>query len=159
MECGYKVTPRVLLGLVVLLASSCDQSQIPDRGFVTGKVTMNGKPVLGADIGAFPFNGRPAYGIVQPDGSYELMYKKNVPGTPLGVSKFSPIWPTSVRGPAFPPEYLDIEFDVKPGHNVFNLEMKSDRQAWIDFKPAISSPPAIFKTTTPIADGTSPSDR
>lgn len=96
---------------------------------------MNGKPVTGADLEAVPVHGRPAYGIIQPDGTYEIMFKKNVPGTLLGVNKLSPIWPTGVRGPNFPPEYLGIPFEVKPGENNFVLEMQSDNQEWIDFIP------------------------
>ncbi len=96
---------------------------------------MNGKPVTGADLEAAPVRGRPAYGVIQPDGTYEIMFKKNVPGTLLGVNQFTPIWPTGVRGPAFPREYLKIEFEVKPGDNTFVLEMKSDKQDWIDFEP------------------------
>lgn len=80
----------------LLIAVACGyriKLDIPELGFVKGKVTMNGKPVTGADLGLMPVHGRPAYGVIQPDGSYEMMYKRNVPGTLLGVSKFTPVWP------------------------------------------------------------------
>ncbi|RLS41725.1 MAG: hypothetical protein DWH81_05575 [Planctomycetota bacterium] len=119
-------------------------------GYVKGKVTINGKPLAGADIEARPIRGRPAYGIIQPDGSFEIMYKKNIPGTLLGKNHFSPVWPTSVRGPSFPDEYLNIEFNVKPGENTFVLEMKSDSQTWVDFEPiAISGNSTITPVDQP----------
>jgi len=124
-----------LLFSLIISWFGCVKSDIPDLGFVKGKVTMNGIPLAGADLEARPIRGRPAYGIIQHDGSFEIMYKRNIPGTLLGKTYFSPVWPTSVRGPRFPEEYLDIEFDVKPGENTFVLEMKSDSQSWIDFKP------------------------
>jgi hypothetical protein len=132
---------------LALACCGCNQSDIPEMGFVKGKVTINGKPLTGADLEAAPVKGRPAYGVIQPDGSYVMMYKKNVPGTLLGVNRFSPVWPTSVRGPEFPPEYLNVEIEIKPGENTYNLEMKSELQAWTEFKP---KPLATVSTITPV---------
>lgn len=138
---------RVWILTLTAFHAGCIKSDIPELGSVKGKVTMNGKPVTGADLESLPVRGRPAYGVIQPDGSYEMMYKKNVHGSLLGVCKFSPIWPTGVRGPAFPPEYLNVEVEIKPGQNTYNLEMKSDSKAWIDFQPL---PLANAPTITPV---------
>lgn len=143
----FSVLRRTFFVSLALGCCSCSQSDIPEMGFVKGKVTINGKPLTGADLEAAPLHGRPAYGVIQPDGSYVMMYKKNVPGTLLGLNRFSPVWPTSVRGPEFPPEYLNVEIEVKPGENTYNLEMISERQAWIDFEP---KPLAKVSTITPI---------
>lgn len=135
MRARLQACSRLLVFCLAAVCSGCVKSDIPELGYVKGKVTMNGKPLTGADIEAKPIRGRPAYGIIQPDGSFEIKYKRNIPGTLLGKTHFSPIWPTSVRGPRFPEEYLNIEFDVKPGENTFMLEMKSESQAWVDFEP------------------------
>lgn len=57
--------------LVPLLTSGCGQG-LPATAPVSGKVTWQGKPVTQGKIGFYPDQGVPAFGEIQPDGSYTL---------------------------------------------------------------------------------------
>lgn len=120
----------LFLGLFLV---GCGGADYPDRGVVTGKVTMNGEPVPNISIMAAPMKGRTSYGRTEADGSYELMYTIDVSGTELGPNKITMIWPTGVSGPGIPKEYLDMTLDVKNGSNVYDIEMKSTDPAWKNY--------------------------
>lgn len=128
MMMNCKSAQALILVVAVSLVAGCGGASTPELGRVTGKVTLNGAPVVGVNVMASPKEGRTAFGTVGADGMYDLMYTQGVPGTRLGPNKISPLWPNG-GSPPIPPEYTNLEFDVKPGRNTFNIEMKSDVNA------------------------------
>jgi len=122
MIVNSKSLTALILAVIACSAPGCGGADIPEVGYVTGKVTFDGEPVVGVSVMASPTNGRTAVGIVKEDGTYEIMYKNNVPGTCVGMNKISAVWPTG-GSPAIPPEYTNLEFDVQPGKNTFDIEM------------------------------------
>src|SRR5215510_12808711 len=71
-------------GTLLLLASGCGRGG-PDVAPVKGHVTLDGRPLVGADIEFLPEDGRPpASGRTDQEGYYELLYKRGVFGAPLG---------------------------------------------------------------------------
>jgi hypothetical protein len=78
------LTTLVLVGLL----SGCGSSDKPKLGQVTGKVTRNGLPVIGAKVYFSPVEGgRTSEGVTQGDGSYELVYLRDEKGAIIGEHK------------------------------------------------------------------------
>ena len=130
-----KAASALILGLMTTLMSGCGGADIPELGDVSGKVTINGQPVVGIYVMATPKEGRPAYGTTGDDGSFRLMYVADVTGTRLGSTKISLTWPQGVAGPPVPAEYASMELDVLAGKNPLNIEMTSDTKEWKAYKP------------------------
>ncbi len=59
------------LAAAALLSSGCGSSY-PATAPVSGKVTLEGEPVIKGTIMFYPEDGRPAMGDIQPDGTYQL---------------------------------------------------------------------------------------
>ena len=61
----------LLVGAVVL--TGCNRGDRPPLGTVHGKITMDGKPLSGANIGFVPTGGgHESYGITDAEGNYAL---------------------------------------------------------------------------------------
>jgi len=80
---------RWLLALVAAcLLAGCGKGDRPELGYVSGKVTMDDKPM--ADVWVM-FNpqggGRTSIGRTNQDGEYELMYLEGAPGANFGTHK------------------------------------------------------------------------
>lgn len=135
-------TLRSFLSLVVLTLVGCGGADLPELATVSGKVTMNGEPVPGIFVMAVPTEGRPSYGTVGEDGTYKLEYKKDLPGTVVGPTKISLTWPQGGGGPAIPGEYANMDYDVTPGANNYDIEMTSEAKEWKDFDPSKAAGPA-----------------
>jgi len=56
----------------------------PDLGTVSGKVTLDGKPVPNVVVTFYPENGRPSMGKTDESGLYTLQYTANVAGAKVG---------------------------------------------------------------------------
>jgi hypothetical protein len=63
---------RIMATLLALTLLGGCGSGLPERGKVTGKVTVNGKPVPQGTVTFYPKTGRSASGRIQPDGTYTL---------------------------------------------------------------------------------------
>jgi hypothetical protein len=126
-------TWTVLLFLLhIVLVMGCGGSDLPELGFVTGKVTMDGAPFSGVVIAFLPDNGRPSTADVDAAGNYELFYKQGLAGTKIGPNTVSFSWPTGSTGVEIPSKYAEkseLKVDVKPGANTFNFDLKSDPSA------------------------------
>lgn len=75
---------RVLLPIVLVIAllSGCGGG---DFGSVSGKVTLDGKPLKGAYVEFQPVHkGRPSSGVTDQNGHYELMYTADQEGAEIG---------------------------------------------------------------------------
>jgi hypothetical protein len=154
MHC-FVVRKRVLgLGfcaLICALGLGCGGEKIPPLFSVTGKVTLDGKPVSGATVvffldakvGAKAKKGddqpmpRRIAGSTDDDGNYELAYGENHQGAPVGNYKvgisaveFEPgddedeVRPNNVPGKYGNPNTSGFTAVVKEdGDNEFNFEM------------------------------------
>ncbi len=56
----------------------------PELAPVTGKVTLDGEPLEGAQVEFNPMQGNPSYGTTDGQGNYVLKYTKDKPGAVVG---------------------------------------------------------------------------
>ena len=118
------------------LAIGCSNAEY---GHVTGKVTLDGKPVENAEIRFAPDEGRTAWDRTDADGTYELNYTPGVRGAKTGTNTVTITTATEEavddRGrpvpgepELFPPDYSTApthKVEVEPGENEFNFDVKS----------------------------------
>lgn len=125
----------LIAGLVML--AGCGRRDLPDLAPVSGKVTMDGKPLVGVLVSFYPENGRPGTAVTDDEGNYELMYIQGERGTKVGMNRIeiTTIWPDGEPGPGeketIPATYntnSTLTYDVKPGKNVHDIELKSAGQ-------------------------------
>lgn len=140
----------VALSLMLLSLTGCSgNGDQPDLGQVTGTVTLDGKPLSGVAVVFQPEMGRPARGMTDADGKYELTYIRDTRGTKIGRNRVEiapseegddptedienpdsmPTQrPTKSSKPKVPAKYnikSELEADVQPGENTFDFELKS----------------------------------
>ncbi|OHB84949.1 MAG: hypothetical protein A2V98_12185 [Planctomycetes bacterium RBG_16_64_12] len=108
----------------------------PERGAVSGKVTLDGEPLEGADVEFQPEAGSPSYGTTDRKGKYDLMYTRDKRGAMIGVHTVRIT--TSTTGTdgqgnqtavpqRVPPKYnsqSELKTEVKPGRNKVDFELK-----------------------------------
>jgi hypothetical protein len=129
-------------GLALVLVG-CGGDNGPRLASVTGKITIDGKPVSGAGIQMISQepNGSVAYGMTDESGYYEMAFGQSRKGAFPGKNKvvLNSDSRISVGGEkydgaeVFPAEYntkSDKIVEVKDGANVFDFDVK-----WGDFKP------------------------
>jgi len=119
----------------------CGGGDSVDTGEVTGKVTMDGKPLEGAILTFIPESGRPSYAETDAEGMYELQYTRGQTGALIGthtvqISTEKQGDPDSddpedqkSRKEEVPAKYnVDSELTVKvdPGSNEHNFELESE---------------------------------
>lgn len=107
----------------------------PERGVVTGKVTLNGDPLPGADVVFQPEEGSPSLAVTDDKGRYDLMYTRDKRGAMVGEHVVQITTPTTgtdtqgneVRVPQqVPPKYnagSTLTCEVKPGKNTYDFEL------------------------------------
>lgn len=120
----------ISLSLIGFL-SGCSQGDRPPIGYVTGKVTIDGQPLSGAIVSFMPEKGRPATGLTDKDGKYELQYTYQVYGCKIGPNNVGFFAPNSgAPSHPIPNKYEKSEFnvDVKKGKNTFDFDLKSDSE-------------------------------
>ena len=118
---------------VVLLAavSGCGTGG-PQVAPVHGRVTLDGRPLAQADITFQPEGAqRASIGRTTADGRYELAYKRGEPGAIVGKhTVYVEVSSELVKNPPpVPARYAansELHFQVEPGENEINLELKSD---------------------------------
>ncbi len=140
----------LLLGFLIVAEPGCGgASDQPELGEVTGIVTLDEKPVSGVAVVFQPDNGRPARGMTDAEGRYELIYIRQTKGTKVGPNRVE-IAPSedgeseeaegadeesaqapkrSKSGkPTIPARYnvrSELKADVKPGKNTFDFKLES----------------------------------
>ncbi len=140
----------IVASLLTLAQSGCggggDQ---PELGQVTGTVTLDGKPLVGVAVVFQPENGRPARGMTDAEGKYELTYIRQTKGTKVGMNRVEiapsedgeveeseapeddskPAGKRPKSGkPAIPARYnvrSELKADVKGGKNTFDFKLES----------------------------------
>jgi hypothetical protein len=120
----------VLLGVL----SGCSRGDLPELAPVTGKVTLDGKPVRSGLISFVPdpsrgTDGTPGIGNIDENGNYRIATLE-ADGAQVGFHKVR-AYVLEGGVPAIPERYLDpdksgLTFEVKAGQeNVFDVELKS----------------------------------
>jgi hypothetical protein len=123
---------KFALVLLPLLVIGCGQSGA-EVAPVSGRVTLDGRPLASADV-AFQPDGaqRASSGRTNADGRYQLMFKRGQPGALVGEHTVRiSISREIVRNPPPIPARYDTQSElrreVKAGEeNVFDFELKSD---------------------------------
>ncbi|HAP07103.1 MAG TPA: hypothetical protein DCR20_04715 [Planctomycetaceae bacterium] len=121
----------VLTNCVLLLSAmifGCGRGDMPELGDVYGKVTLDGKPVPNINILFTPETGRPAGGVTDEEGNYELKYLEGYSGSKVGPAKVTFEWSPGVEPTAaVPAKYMQEGFsvEVKEGSNELNFPMES----------------------------------
>lgn len=139
----------VLVGLV-LFPLGCSSSDQPELGQVTGTITLDGKPLTGVAVVFQPENGRPARGMTNAEGKYELVYIRQTKGTKVGPNRVE-VAPSEEgeesegdepgdgdsqaaskksksAKPTVPAKYntkSELKVDVKSGSNTFDFQLES----------------------------------
>lgn len=139
----------IILNLLILLLPGCGSSDQPELGEVTGTITFNKQPLVGVAVVFQPENGRPARGMTNAEGKYELTYIRQTKGSKVGPNRVE-IAPSeegeeeeaAVGGeeadssakksksgkPTIPARYnvrSELTADVKPGKNTCNFDLES----------------------------------
>src|SRR5207249_102086 len=123
----------------VLLLVGCSSSG-PPIAYVTGRLTMDGKPLANATVVFIPENGRPAGATTDSDGKYVLNFAQGrrgaIPGkNAIRISTLRDPTPgengTAIPGSkeTIPPQYNSnstLSFTVEPNKkNIANFDLKS----------------------------------
>lgn len=122
---------QLLFGFTALLLAGCGSSG-PAVAPVTGRVTLDSRPLELVDIVFQPTNGdSPSTSRTDSDGHYELMYKRGVMGARTGEHTVRIGFTSNLakNPPAIPAKYnteSDLRREVKSGPNQFDFELKSD---------------------------------
>jgi hypothetical protein len=123
--CRFSLRCEIAFLLAALALSGCVKSG-PELAPVSGRVTLDGKPLENADVVFQPENpGSPSYGRTAADGSYELGYKQGIAGALVGKHTVSiRVSPEVVRNA---PKIARVErrVEVLEDENVFNFDEKS----------------------------------
>lgn len=126
--------PRLLVGLaagVVLLVAGCGRpSHLPELGYVSGVVTLDGRPLSQITVYFEPGRGRPSVGTTDAQGQYTLEFAGGYKGALLGrhtvhfrPARQVPNEDGSIRPPSNQQPPLAAE--VKQGQNTFNFDLSS----------------------------------
>ena len=114
---------------MICAAEGCGQNG-PELAPVTGRVTLDGRPLASADVEFQPDNMQPpSVGHTDADGRFELLYKRGVAGARLGQHTVRITVSKSVvkNAPNIPDRYnkqSDLRSEVKAGEqNVFDFEL------------------------------------
>jgi hypothetical protein len=129
----------MLLVILVLLVAGCGPDG-PAIAYVSGRVTMDGKPLPNATVVFIPDNGRPAAAMTDANGKYVLEFSEGRHGAIPGPNT---IRISTLRDPTpgegkeaipgsketVPPKYnaeSSLTFNVEPKkRNVANFDLKS----------------------------------
>lgn len=125
--------------LALAFCAGCGGSDLPDLAPVEGTVKLDGQPLSNVLVSFYPQSGgRPGTGETDDRGHYQLMYVQGEEGTKLGPSRVevTMIWPDGEPTPgvkdkvpaAYQGAKSTLNFDVKAGDNVFDINMESSRK-------------------------------
>jgi hypothetical protein len=117
-----------LVTIATTILAGCGNSDMPELGDVSGHVTLDGKPVAGINVLFTPEKGRPAGGVTDAEGFYELKYLEGYGGCKVGPTQVTFDWEPGVQPTAnVPAKYMSEGFnvEVKPGSNTVDFPMTS----------------------------------
>jgi hypothetical protein len=119
--------------LPVLSFAGCGETG-PELAPVTGRITLDGKPLEKADILFQPDGSKPpSAGRTDADGRYQLAYKRGVMGGTVGSNTVQiTISPDVVANPPnIPARYnteTELTSEVKSDQNQFNFDLTTNEQ-------------------------------
>ena len=117
--------------LLICVATGCGRSG-PEVAPVTGRVTLDGRPLETVDVVFQPTDGKPpSTSRTDADGNYELLYKRGLMGARVGehtvrIGFTSGIVKNPPNVPARNNTGSELRAEVKPGGNEFNFDLKSE---------------------------------
>jgi hypothetical protein len=129
---GWANNPNCnLYNQVGLPASPFRTDDWPAPAPVTGRVTLDGKALAGATVTFEPHDGRPAQGLTDEQGRFELRLRSEVPGVDPGqytvtVEHVPRAAVHDATRPAIPAKYSsksELSFEVQPGPNVIEFDL------------------------------------
>ncbi len=112
----------------------CGSGDGPKVGKVSGKVTLDGKPLAGALVTFMPEKGRSSSGRTNDAGQYELSYTFEQMGAAVGKHSVRITTATTdnaespVAQEKLPAKYhrdTELKAEVKPGSNKVDFELSS----------------------------------
>ncbi len=143
----------IVVGISMFFQQGCGGSDQPELGQVTGTITLDGKPLSGIAVVFQPDSGRPARGMTDAEGKYELTYIRETKGTKVGPNRVeiapsedgeaeeleiadenadeeskSATKRTKSGKPTIPARYnlrSELRADVKAGKNTFDFKLES----------------------------------
>jgi hypothetical protein len=123
------------LAVLAVTAAGCGSGNHPPLGRVSGVVTLDGQPLVDADVTFQPEEtGRASVGTTDSSGRYELIYFNEVRGALVGKHR---VLITTLRDgddsspnipERLPPRYhreSDTQVEVTKGSNTFNFDLES----------------------------------
>ncbi len=109
-------------------------------GYVEGTVTIDGKPILGAQVEFDPVNGSPSYGVTDVKGHYRLQFTYDQPGALIGKHRVR-IWTggtttdmtgreirVAERVPERYNRFTELTAEVKPGRNILDFKLVTEKR-------------------------------
>jgi hypothetical protein len=126
LDCGVRAAVAVLVLAVVMTGCS---RRFP-MAEVSGKVTLDGKPLSDATVMFVPEKGFAAAGTLQPDGNFRLISGRPGNGAVIGSHKVAVMpanpldTPISMKFRSAETSGLSVE--VKAGKNSFEFDLTSD---------------------------------
>ena len=140
----------IVVGISMFFQPGCGgPGDQPELGQVTGTITLDGKPLSGIAVVFQPVSGRPATGMTDAEGKYELTYIRQTKGTKVGPNRVeiapsedgeaeesenaddesqSAPKPSKSGKPTIPSRYnvrSELKADVKAGMNTFDFKLES----------------------------------
>ncbi|MDX1945910.1 MAG: carboxypeptidase-like regulatory domain-containing protein [Pirellulaceae bacterium] len=121
--------PWWLLFVVLATLAGCGA---PDFAEVTGKVTLDGEPLVFATVEFQPPGGSPAYGVTGDDGTYRLEWSATQSGVPIGQHRVRiTSWRESKpkereRVPERYNKATELAREVKPGQQQIDFELTTN---------------------------------
>ena len=127
---NWMVTRRVVCAALLAVCCGCDSGS--PVGKVSGRVTYDGEPLVGAEVRFAPVGeGRRSIGFVDDGGDYALQYTLDEPGALIGRHKVTVVFYQApgdepIRIPA---KYSngETEFEVRAGNNRLDIDLKSNQ--------------------------------
>ena len=119
-----------LTGWVALLLTGCGDGG-PELCEVEGTVTLDGKPLVGAELTFVPQNVPTtmiSYGLTNEAGHYELAFTASKTGAIPATHQVRIDLSGNKGGVKLPRKYKDegaVTKEVKDGHNVIDIELTS----------------------------------
>ncbi len=117
--------------LLAIALTGCGETakDVPKLGTVTGVVTLDEKPLAGANVQFIPENSRPSTAITAADGKYTLRFNEKLNGAAIGNHKVRITSAKTAEEPEkLPAKYnmrSDLTANVVAGANQFNFDLKS----------------------------------
>jgi hypothetical protein len=119
----------IAAAVVFAALPGCRQSDRPTLGMVAGTVTLDGRPLAGANLVFEPVEGgRASTGYTDANGRYELFYIRRDKGAKVGRHKvvINAGDPDSGKAEIVPPRYnqnTTLEAEVKAGDNTLDFAL------------------------------------